>query len=96
MGQPDVVAIQKGDQIPAGSPDAGIARRARPLIFLRDELDTVTRETLDDGARGIGGTVIDDDEFIDGPRLRKYAGNRVADECLAVIGGDDRTHAGMI
>ena len=50
---------------------------------------------LDDGERAIGGTIVDDDEFVIPKGLREHALNGLADEPFRIEGGHDDADASM-
>ncbi len=84
---PEVVGIEEGDEVAVAEGEAGVAGCAGTLIGLADADDL--REGLGDGGAGVGGAVVDDDDFEGAIVLGEDAFDGLADVFLGVVDGDD-------
>ena len=81
-----VVRIQKQHDIGAGLPESAIDRFLIAPVGLEDRHDPATI-TGNHACRIVGGTVIQDDDFIRRPRLTQRALDRAADIFFIIVAG---------
>src|ERR1044071_958150 len=87
---PEIVLIEKCEELPARSLDAVVSRRCDTLICL--VYVTHIRKALRDDATVIYGTIIDNDYFKGSIRLRKDALQRSAQIGRTVVERNDATN----
>jgi hypothetical protein len=86
LGFPEIVSVQKGQQLTARAPDAGISRSGYTLVFLADKVDAIGEsQELVGGA--VGGAVLYDDELIVSVGLVEHALDRCRDVSFVIVGG---------
>src|SRR5918995_936994 len=73
IGKETIIRVQKGDVIGSGSRQSGVSGGREPAIVLPDQAHTWM--TLDNRCRIVGGSVVDDNNFIHRPALMKTALN---------------------
>ena len=91
MRVPDVVLIQKRDQVARGMRHAQIPSRGLTAVRLAEQLDRVAlAELLDNRHAVIGGTVIDHDHFVRRQGLADNAGEGLPQKPRSIIQRNDR------
>ena len=87
--QPDVILVQKCDQIAMGVPDPGVARAGRATVDLRQEGDRIVAcEARHDLRAFVVRAVIHHDDLIDRQALLQDAPQRLLDIAGAVVERD--------
>ncbi len=84
LGQPQIVAVEETDELPAGKRDAGVTRRGRPAVWLRHQAHARVYNPFNRLPRLIGRTIIDDDNLEirlglrqSGEDCRRYCPSRI-------------------
>jgi hypothetical protein len=95
IGCEEIVRIQPLDEIALRMREGMVSRRTGAPVFLREHL-AVSRFKCPGRRQGIiPGTIIDDDDLLVGPGLRKGGLDGLADPFLGVVCGDQDGYKGM-
>jgi hypothetical protein len=90
---PQVVIVEKRDQLAARGFNAAVARRTRPARVREAEVADRGAERLHPRGRVVGGPVVADDDLEVAKRLRLHAGDGLGQQRGAIVGGDDHRDA---
>ena len=93
--QQDVVGIQEADRLTGRSGETRIASRAETAVRFGHDRDPAVAgpELVGDRLRGISRAIVHDDQLEVPPSLVQDALDRVREEPLRVVGGDDHRDA---
>ena len=92
-GFPEVVGIQKGDEISGGFTHAVVAGRRYPRILLTDAADGISKSSTD-GRRLVRRTVVNDDDLTRWARLVESGLHRRRKEFGAIMSRDHHADPG--
>ena len=87
-GQPEIVGIQKGDQVPCGCLNARVPGRADPPVGLADDLDPVPI-SVENPRRVIRRSVVHHDQLIIGINLIQYRINGFPENPAPIVSRQD-------
>ena len=90
-GREQIVGVQEQRKLAAQVGKGGVPRRASAAVWLAMDRDRAAIAGEDRGCC-VGRAVVDDDQFERGAFLSEHAVDRVGDEWLAVVDGDDDTN----
>jgi len=92
-----VVAVDEGQGLALGVPDAGVAGRAQPLVFLRHDAEPVVAvtERLRHHGTAVTRPVVDEDHLEVVERLADQRVEAVSDVRLDVVERHDHTEPGF-
>src|SRR5688572_17517872 len=91
---PQVIGIEKGDQLPPGEPQPGVARGGGPRVGL-EEVAYRSGAARGDRRGAIGRAIVHDDDLERTRVLPDGAGDRRSQVALGVEHRDDHAHAGV-
>src|SRR5690606_1300994 len=99
-GMPDVISVQRGDDLTAGKSDTHISRDADAAIS--DRYDAQAGQPIHVGARDlhgeVGRAIVDHDDFFGNMRLRRNTVERAGERAFSIISwnndADRRQRAG--
>jgi hypothetical protein len=100
VGQHHVVAVQPRDQLAAADGQRPVQGERLALVALAADHAHTLRVALCEGLRerrrGVGRTVVGDDQLEVGEALGEHALDCLGQKALLVVGGHDHAHAGAV